>query len=254
MNSTNKKYYTSDLIHNPILQSYGFNIMDSYSSYIKLRTVLRYVNKEDMVLDAGCANGLFSFAISPYCKEIQGIDISEKFLSIADNKKIEIGVKNVSFSFGDLENIPRRAGEFDLVFSYSCLVLVEDMPKAIKECIRVTKKNGYVIFDITGKYNLSQLFWRRYYQRNGHFSFNPVSYSQIKHLCELNNLKIIEVHALGFLDQWKYFPVVSRFSNKFLFLDKIFHFTKKFDLDYWVSNLSFIRPFANRWYIVCQKI
>jgi ubiquinone/menaquinone biosynthesis C-methylase UbiE len=252
INPLNKKSYTSDLIHNSLIYSYGFNL-SSYSARLKLDLLLKYVKNNNAVLDAGCANGLFSFPLASFCKEVHGIDINQHFLEIASEKAKEKNANNLHFVFGDVENIPFRDKSFDCVFSYSCLVLVEDIYKAMKECLRVVKKNGFIILDITGKHNLSQVFWKRDYQRKGHLNFNPLSYKELETFCSLNNIKIIETHALGFLDQWKYLPFVSRFASKLSFIDKFLH-SESFDLDYVVSNLPFFKPFANRWYIVCQKI
>lgn len=253
LNTPSAKMYTSDLVHNALIHSYGFDVSTHYSSRLKLGILLKYIRKNFKILDAGCANGLFSFAISTSCKEVRGIDINEQFLSIAREKSQEKQKDNLHFLFGDLENIPFEEEEFDCVFSYSCLVLVEDVHKALKECMRVVKKNGYLILDITGKHNLSRNFWRDYYIHKGHHSFNAFSYDEIEIFCRLNQIRILETHALGFLDQWKYLPFISRFSAKLPWVDKILH-TKSFDLDYAVSNLPFLKNFANRWYIVCQKI
>ena len=246
------KIYTSDLIHNNLIITYGFDINISFSSRLKFELLAKYAKKNSSLLDAGCANGLFAFSIGSSCFKVQGIDINHQFLNIANNKKEALKVQNVSFSFGDLESIPFPNANFDLVYSYSVLVLVENISKAISECGRVTKNGGIVILDITGKYNRSQIFWKKYYASKGHFSFNALSWREVEALCIANNLKIIESHALGFLDQWKYLPLVSRFSSKLSFVDKLLH-SKSFNIDYVLSNLPFFKPFANRWYIVCQK-
>ncbi|HCU06999.1 MAG TPA: class I SAM-dependent methyltransferase [Holosporales bacterium] len=252
-NTISTKIYTSDLIHNSLIHSYGFDVSAHYSSRLKLAILLKYIQKNFKVLDAGCANGLFSFAISTSCKEVRGIDINEQFLSIAQEKAQEKRKDNLQFIFGDVENIPFKEEEFDCVFSYSCLVLVEDVHKALKECMRVVKKNGYLILDITGKHNLSQNFWKNYYINKGHHSFNVFSYDDIKIFCRLNQIRILETYGLGLLDQWKYFPFISRFTSKLTWVDKILH-ANSFNLDYAASNLPFFKNFANRWYIVCQKI
>lgn len=248
-----KKNYTSNLIHESIIKTYGFNVLNSFSSRLKLKLLMRYLRDNDVVLDAGCANGLFSLAIQHFCKEVYGIDINQSFLRIASEKAEEMKAKNLHFLFGDIEDIPFQDGSFDCVFSYSCLVLVEDIYKSMTECLRIAKKNGYIILDITGKYNLSHIFWKRHYQNYGHLSFNAFQYKKLLDFLTSNNVKIVETHALGFMDQWKYLPFVSRFESKLSVIDKMLHL-RSFDLDYTVSNLPFIKRFASRWYIVCQKI
>ncbi|ETZ04415.1 class I SAM-dependent methyltransferase [Holospora undulata] len=253
LKTSSSKVYTCNLIYQSSIHSYGFDVSRHYSARLKLNLLLKYVQNTSKVLDAGCANGLFSFAISNLCKEVYGIDINEQFLKIAQEKAQEEKKNNLNFIFGDLEEIPFEEEFFDCLFSYSCLVLVEDFFKTLKECARVVKKNGYLLLDITGKYNLSKNFWKNYYISNGHYSFNTFSYSEIKNFCSLNRLKILEIHALGVLDQWKYLPLIPRFRSKFSWIGNLFHF-KSFNLDYILSNLPFLKNFANRWYLVCQKI
>lgn len=251
INRVHRKIYTSDNIHNSLTHSYGFDVLRHYSSRLKLKLLTKYIKLQNTVLDAGCANGLFSFAISSVCKKVHGIDVNQPFLNVARSNAKAKDIKNTCFTFGDIGNIPFEKEVFDCAYSYSTIVLVDDAQKAIKECIRVVKENGYIILDITGKYNLSQVYWRRYYKKMGHFSFNAFSYRELKKYLESNQVKIIESHALGFLDQWKYIPFFSHIASKLL-LDKVFH-ASSFDLDYAVSNLPIIKLFSNRWYIVCQK-
>lgn len=253
MSRTNENLYTSDLIHNDLISTYGFEINKMFSSRMKYILLEKYIKNKDSVLDAGCANGLFVFAISHLCESVQGIDINQNFIDLALQKKRDMQLDNASFQFGDLENIPFYDNLFDLAYCYSVMVLVNDFSKSLSEVSRIVKKNGFLILDITGKYNLSGRFWRKFYISKGHFSFNALSWDHLERLCKENDLKIIESHALGFLDQWKYLPFIPRFASKLSFLDRVTH-AKKFDLDYAVSNLPFFKTFASRWYVVCQKM
>ena len=50
-------------------------------------------------------------------------------------------------------DLPFEADRFDAVIVESVLAFVDDKPRAIRECIRVTKPGGYV--------GLNELFGRR---------------------------------------------------------------------------------------------
>lgn len=246
------KTYTSDLIHNSLIETYGFDIQKHYSSRLKFDLLKSNVRTADAVLDAGCANGLFALAIAHACDSICAIDINHKFLEVAEQKRKSLNINNIHFGFGDIENIPYPDQAFALVYSYSVLVLVANLEKAISEIARVTKTDGTVILDFTGRRNLSQKFWRKYYKEKGHFHFNALTLKEIEMLCNKNDLYIKNVYSLGFLDQWKYLPILSRMSGKLGFIEGILHAKSK-DIDALVSNIPFLKPFANRWYVVCKK-
>lgn len=245
--------YTSDLVYDSIIQSYGFEIDKLFTSRKKFELITKYLQPEYSVLDAGCANGLFSFAISNKVKEIAAIDINHGFLELAEKKAQQHGVNNIKFSFGDVQELFFPSNSFDLTYSLSVLVLVGDIKKAISELVRVTKPGGHLFLDLTGKYNLSQRFWRKWYASKGHYDFNALAWSEIVGICEVQNLEIIESHAMGFLDQWKYLPVVTHVASKLTFIEKILHPSQKTDIDYTFSNFKLVKPHANRWYIVCKK-
>ena len=244
--------YTSDLIHNELVYSYGYDVFSSFSAYLKYALVKKYASMS--ALDAGCANGLFSIALAPYFKNIHGVDINHDFIHKAIDRTAELNIDNISYSFGNLIEIPCESNTFDVVFSFSVLLLVSDFHKAVSECVRVTKPGGYVILDITGKHNLSQKVWCSWYEGKGHHDFTALEWSDVLNLCASNNLNMIESHALGFLDQWKYLPLIRRVAHKLGFVDKCIHTSRSFDLDYQISNTKFFNKYANRWYIVCQKI
>jgi len=61
---------------------------------------------------------------------------------------------------------------------------------------------------------------------------------------------VVESHALGFLDQWRYIPGLHWCK----WLDRLLHASLQRDLDYRTSNLPMFFPLANRWYLACRKV
>jgi 2-polyprenyl-3-methyl-5-hydroxy-6-metoxy-1,4-benzoquinol methylase len=85
-------------------------------------------NRNDVVLDAGCGSGRFIKLLSPFVKEMHGIDISEKALKIAKSYKI----KNAIIRKGNVLKIPYRNNSFDKVICIDVIEHIKDDKKSIK--------------------------------------------------------------------------------------------------------------------------
>lgn len=103
------------------------------------------INKEDFLLDIGCANGIVERNFSGYAKRIIGLDISTKELMHA--KKNNQGLSNILFCAGDAFKLPIRGNSIDKSLLYSVTMHFEedDIKNIIAEIIKVTR-NGGVIF------------------------------------------------------------------------------------------------------------
>src|ERR1019366_6824334 len=133
--------------------------------------------------------------------------------------------------------------------SFSTLLLVPDIERALEEICRVLRPGGIAVMDFSGRWNLSHVYWGMYFRRHGHFGQHAFSYRKGITLLESLGLRVIECHALGFLDQWRYIPGLHWCK----WMDRVLHASLQRDLDYRISNLSLFFPFANRWYLTCRK-
>ncbi len=129
-------------------------LSDSYSnnavSYIRnkrLKSINKYIKKEDKVLEIGCGSGNILKLINS--KNIYGLDISPKMIEIC--KKT---IPNGNFIAGDAENLPYEDNFFDKVIISEVLYYLPDLEKALKEVNRVLKKNGLLLItSLNKKYN-----------------------------------------------------------------------------------------------------
>lgn len=110
------------------------------------------IKKGDTVLDLGSGAGNDVFIASNIVGEsgrVIGVDFTEAMIRKANENKLNHGIKNVEFIYGDIENIPVKNSETDVVLSNCVLNLVTDKAKAYSEIYRVLKKGGhFVISDI----------------------------------------------------------------------------------------------------------
>ena len=87
------------------------NISDRVSKEGKMIvSILNKYTKKDLsrmdILDIGCGNGFFEFALSPYVNRIYGIDPSLPMLTSARQNNKHYKYKNIRFYKGSVENIP----------------------------------------------------------------------------------------------------------------------------------------------------
>lgn len=105
------------------------------------------------VLNVGCGIGVGSAYIAKkYNCRVVGVDISEKMIEWSWQRAREARVEDkVEFRVANVFELPFESDRFDIVFCESVLAFVEDKPRAIRECVRVTKHGGHV--------GLNETFW-----------------------------------------------------------------------------------------------
>ena len=229
--------------------TYGRSDTTYFITFLEHDLLRRFTRSTDVCLDVGIANGLFAIPLSHRVREVHGVDISPRMLDECDRRLAKENVKNVKVYERSAKDLLFPGDTFDVVYSYATLILVPEPERAYREIARVLKQGGYAILDITGKYNLSRIFWARYYRKNGFWGINYHSLSEIRAIFQSLGFEIQETHALGFTDQWRYVPGLQLFT----FLNRIFHAKiSEPDLDYRLSQKMV--SLSNRWFFVLRKV
>jgi len=107
---------------------------------------LCHIEEAHQVLNVGCGIGVGpAYIAKKYNCRVVGVDISEKMIEWSRRRAREEHVEaKVEFRVADVLELPFEADRFDVVIVESVLIFVEDKPRAIRECVRVTKPGGYV--------------------------------------------------------------------------------------------------------------
>lgn len=232
-----------------IAETYGYDIESTTAARLKYDLVRQNTTPTDRVLDIGCGNGIHMHVLADHCRHIDGIDLNARMLDHARAKLSERAVANAEVHLGDAEALPFPDGHFDLVYSFSTLLLVPRIRRAIAEIARVLRPGGTAVLDITGRWNLSQLYWGRYWRANGHFGVHAFGWRDTAAMLAAGGLTVREAHASGFTDQWKYVPLLRRLTA----IDRVLHDGSAHDRDYRISNLPGLRRLANRWYVIAKR-
>jgi predicted TPR repeat methyltransferase len=104
------------------------------------------ISKKANILDAGCGTGLVAEELSKLdYKNLTGLDNSKEMLELAKSKKIF--KKLICQSLNKKTTL--KSNQFDLIICTGVLTAGHVGPGAIKELLRLTKKNGYLILSIS---------------------------------------------------------------------------------------------------------
>lgn len=115
-----------------------------YSPYRKMMDLIEInLDKNKVVLDAGCGDGKKTFYFSKFVKEIYGIDINSIDVEIAKEEYGNIG--NLLFKVSSVDQLPFKDASFDLVYSTWVIEHLKEPHKFINECYRVLKPGGVLI-------------------------------------------------------------------------------------------------------------
>lgn len=102
------------------------------------------------MLDLGCGTGNHDFHFARHGYDVTGVDLSPKMISLANKKKAEKGLENISFEEGNILSLQLNR-EFDVVVSLfhvmNYLTKTSDMKTGFANALRHVKPGGLFIFD-----------------------------------------------------------------------------------------------------------
>jgi len=104
-----------------------------------------YLQAEDFALEIGTGTGDIAFDAARKCEKVVGIDISSEMIAIANKKRSESNLENLSFQVEDAYKLPFNERSFSKVIACNSLQTMKDPAKAIREGRRVLKERGEFI-------------------------------------------------------------------------------------------------------------
>ncbi len=108
-------------------------------------TAIASLKAGETVLDLGSGGGIDCFlaakAVGPGGYVI-GVDMTDNMLALANENKAKMGLANVEFRKGEIEDLPVRSNSVDVIISNCVINLSPDKDAVFQEAFRVLKPGG----------------------------------------------------------------------------------------------------------------
>lgn len=104
------------------------------------------IKEGDTVLDLGCGAGNDVFVARTKVGKsgkVIGVDMTQEMIDKANRNKEKLGLENIEFKLGEIEQLPINNDVIDVVISNCVLNLVPDKKAAFSEIYRVLKEGAH---------------------------------------------------------------------------------------------------------------
>jgi len=154
--------------------------------------------KGEIVVDIGCAYGNLVEAFNQLGYRGIGIDNDNDAHVICNKKGIKFYKCDV-----DKEKLPLKTKSIDNITCFHVLEHLWDIQRFVKECHRVLKNSGVIVFLVPNWEKMYKNYWDNYTH------VTPISKNRLKNLLDANGFKIIDMKGFKKPDWvkliWRYF-------------------------------------------------
>lgn len=105
-----------------------------------------WIEKDDVLLDIGCNDGLFLSRAAPRCRSAWGIDIDQELL-----RRASTSYPNIGFRYASADRLPFPDGSFSVISMLDVLEHLPDAKAALREVDRVLRPGGRLIISVPHK-------------------------------------------------------------------------------------------------------
>ena len=121
------------------------NKLGSRSLNNEASALLPFIDDARSILDAGCGTASITSEVACACPDANVVGVDVDGLQIQQVREKYREIKNLSFFQKDLHALDFDDNTFDLVFSHTVLMHLQDPSKALNELYRVCKPGGRIV-------------------------------------------------------------------------------------------------------------
>ena len=129
---------------NQAAEKYAASPVADVPAFERKKAITRsLLNPDATILEIGCGTGTLALELASSAGHIHALDLSSAMIRIANSKRAEQGVTNVTFHEGVLADpLPVKPGQLDGVWAYSILHLVDDRRDTLRRSFELLKPGG----------------------------------------------------------------------------------------------------------------
>jgi SAM-dependent methyltransferase len=108
-------------------------------------TAIASLKPGETVLDLGSGGGIDCFISARFVGpsgRVIGVDMTDHMLALANQNKAKLGLTNVEFRKGEIENLPVESNTVNVIISNCVINLSPDKEAVFREAFRVLKPGG----------------------------------------------------------------------------------------------------------------
>ena len=131
---------------NRMARGYARSAISDQASYErKLAETRAHFTPDSKVFEFGCGTGSTALLHAPFVSHVHAIDFSSEMLAIAEERKAEAGVANVTFEQASIVDFEGADKRYDVVLGLSILHLLHEPDRAIAKAFDLLQPGGVFV-------------------------------------------------------------------------------------------------------------
>ncbi len=129
-----------------ISRKYAADPIRNMEGYLAtLERTKSYLKSEDRVLEIGCGTGSTALLLAPAVAHITATDLAPGMIEIAEEKRAEEGLSNVTFKVAEVMDPTLGQNPYDAILAHNLLHLLPDLGQSLVHIGSLTKPGGIFI-------------------------------------------------------------------------------------------------------------
>ena len=126
-------------------QAKAYSTIQSHNADLDRLIKISKAGPNDNVLDIACGSGIVACEFARHTAHVTGIDMTMKMIEVARTRQTELGLNNVTWEIGDVNQLPFPENYFTIVTSRFGFHHFQDPGRVMAEMKRVCKQGGKVL-------------------------------------------------------------------------------------------------------------